>query len=125
MAKGEEIKSEIFKLYDADSMKKVVVMKWGDNEPTIDIRKFNNDKPYGGISIGDKDIDRIINDLSSARKFLRTMNGSERIDERPSVNLLESLNGADHIVDKRNKGHITHNGCTVLKLKGSLKRRVE
>jgi hypothetical protein len=65
---AKEFKSEIIKVFDSDSPKKIAIIKWGDNEPTIDIRRFSNDGiALKGVSLSVNEIDDVVVGLHVAK----------------------------------------------------------
>jgi hypothetical protein len=123
---AKEFKSEIIKVFDSDSPKKIAIIKWGDNEPTIDIRRFSNDGiALKGVSLSVNEIDDVVVGLHVAKLHYEDLYSPKPIDRRETVDLMSKLNSAPDIVDTRTRGYVTHDNKVVFKLKPKFQKRID
>lgn len=124
----DEFKSEVIKVFNSDSPKKVSIIKWGDNNPTIDIRRFNSEgRPLKGISLTPLEIDDVIVNLNTAKLHYSQILPSVEtvIDKRDNIDILNVLKDAPRIVEHRSNGIITENSMLVFKLTPYMIKRIE
>ena len=125
---AKEFKSEVIKVYDSESAKKVSIIKWGDNPPTIDIRRFNNEGvPLKGISLNPEEVDDVIVSLHIAKTFFKEYSPTLTpvVDKRETINIMDRLKTAPSIVDNRTLGHVTVDSLIVMKLTPYMRKRIK
>lgn len=126
---AKEFKSEILKVYDSPSAKKVSIIKWGNNEPTIDIRRFTSEGvPLKGISLSPSEVDDVIVNLHIAKTYFKQYSPALTepiVDSRETINIMDRISSAPSIVNYREQGHITQDSCIVFKLTPYIKSRIK